>query len=254
MTQERFNMFIREYLKKNSKEVLPTTVIIIKPFLVTKPKLNILGLYYKEEDKNNYFVSTSSSTNAFEECIEAVIKEESLTQEAANSSTFSFVTYAGIDLESFYTKKKVLAAYNLTIIIPKVGKNGKVAIVDFAKSDKFKNNKILLNSEFLYGDMQECAEQFKLVKMLTNTLQTKWEQKDSISTLKQVCKGLNISEQTMFSWKKKNPQMFKAMLDGYFFSKIENILEFLVEVPNIQKNTWACDEVSLVDEVAAEGE
>ena len=250
MTQERFEYFIKEYLKEYSKELpITMTTAPIKPFLITKGNVHILGFYYKEEKEDNYLITTTVPTNAFEECIEAIAKEEGMKQDEVNKSTFSFVRYEGLDLESFYGKKKILAAYKLTIVVPKASKSGKIAVANFAKSEKFANNKILLKSEILYSNMQECAEQFKMVKMIINALQKKWKTKDSISTFKEVCKALNLSEQTMFSWKKKNPQVFKAMLDGYFFSKIENVLEFLVEVPNIQKNTWNCDETtSLFDE------
>ena len=250
MTQERFEYFIKEYLKEYDKD-LPVTMVTapIKPFLATKDNAHILGFYYKEAKQDNYLITTTTPTNAFEECIEAIAKEEGDGPNNINKFTFSFVRYEGLDLESFYGRKKVLQSYVLTIVIPKADKNGKINIADFAKSEKFANNKILLKGEILYSDMQECSEQFKMVKMIVNALQQKWKTKDSISTLKEVCKSLNLSEQTMFSWKKKNPQVFKAMLDGYFFSKVENILEFLVEVPNIQKNTWNCDKTtSLIDD------
>ena len=38
---------------------------------------------------------------------------------------------------------------------------------------------------------------------------------------REVYETLGLSEQTFYSWKKKNPKLFEAVLDGHAFSKIK---------------------------------
>lgn len=239
MNEERFEIFLKDYYDNQNKYFNEEELDLIKPFIFKLKGIFVAGNYYKENYKNIFFITLKN--NAYKEHIEAVVKQEEMSEDVLLKTTFYLVSYKGINPESIYTLNGIFTEYLLITIVPKkIAKGGKYHLQFEEKTDI--NNKLLLKSKYLYKDMRECAENFKFVKRLINILAEKYAKKDSLDILKNICEGLNVSEQTMYSWKRKNKNIFKAMKDGYFFTNIEEILRILSIVPIIQKDTWNYDE------------
>lgn len=63
----------------------------------------------------------------------------------------------------------------------------------------------------------------------------KYEAGKTLKNMKQVYTALNMSEQTFYSWQKKNPEAFQALIDGYLFQSIKEEIEDIVSTLKYQK-------------------
>jgi hypothetical protein len=81
-----------------------------------------------------------------------------------------------------------------------------------------------------------------MLKLFVNSLKKKHAKRKDPDTLKSIYKDLGMNEQTFFSWKKKNPKAFQALIDGHFYNEIKEIIDCIVTFPDIQRETWNTDE------------
>ena len=231
MTEERFEIFLEDYNKdkKVSKSMQP-----LQPFVFKFDNVFVGGMYYKESDKNNYFITLKN--NAYKEHIKAVVKQENINDDELLKTTFSLVEYEGVSLNTLYTKRGVLAEYRVILFKIEKSKKGKIKIVNI------KDDILILKSKYMYRNMKECAEEFEMVKPFINSLANKYTNR-KLANVKNVCLELGENEQVFLSCKSKKEGICKTILDGYFYSSIENIIVCLSSLPELQAQTWNCDEV-----------
>ena len=58
------------------------------------------------------------------------------------------------------------------------------------------------------------------------------------SLLLVIYKHYGLNEQTFYSWKKKNPAVFEAICDAYFYKDIKKIINALSEMPSLCSENW----------------
>ena len=74
--------------------------------------------------------------------------------------------------------------------------------------------------------MSESKELEKAIKKKVESLCVNLNSCDKDDfKLRHVYLNLNLSEQTFFSWKKKNPEVFQALVNGYKFQQVLEIVE-----------------------------
>ena len=137
MTEENFKNFLKDLGKKYDLLFNP-----MKSFLFNSNGVLLSGWYYKESDNNNYYVTLKS--NAYESHIEAIAKQENISDKDLLNTTFSLINYEGANENSLYTKGDVYAQYRLIIIHPKKVKDCKVSKFDYVQNKNLKNNILLL--------------------------------------------------------------------------------------------------------------
>ena len=237
MREERFEIFLKYYYGVGYNPTLNP----MKPFLFNSNGILFGGWYYKNSDKNNFYITFKNKD--YKEHIEAIVKQENIKDEDLLNTTFSLLRYEGACKKSLYTKGEVYSQYRLIIIHPTKVKSGKILKFEYVQDKNLENNVLLLKSKYLYRDMEECAKDFEMVKLFLNTLVKKYKNKNSIDNLKKICADLELSEQTLFSWKKKNPKVYEAMINGHFYEKISETIDCLSSIPSIQKGTWNCNQL-----------
>lgn len=233
MTNERFHLFLKEYF--NDK----VDYFKFKPLILNSNGVLLPASSYLEEDQKEIFISLES--NSYEKHIEAALQAHNLTEDHS-SYIFNLISWQGTS--GAYSFEQVKAKYHsISIKIDKF-ENGTVKSFSYTKSsdNRWNNGFILLTSECLYRNLEECHKNFHMLKLFVNSLKEKHSKRNSLDTLVKVYTDLEMNEQTFFSWKKKNPKAFQALIDGHFYREIKEIIDCMVTFPDIQKETWNTNE------------
>ena len=84
--------------------------------------------------------------------------------------------------------------------------------------------------------MEKQNKQLELVKeqILESISQKFFNISDDFQS-KDICEHLNLSEQTFFAWKRKNPIMVKTLIDGYRYKIVIDELKELCSIVQTQK-------------------
>lgn len=235
-----FEKFLKSYIKDYDYMKL-SAVVTNSNFSKRKNAYHYYSLVENEKIEflinqvDGWVATQGSPINFFERIIEAIIIQEHISEDVLKKCSFVVITRDGIAEEDYFNKdknQKPKARFERTQM--HIEDDKKKRNYFFAPPEK--ERYIFLEMDCLYDGIDDCNRNYNIVKLFLNSLTKKIENRDE--SLKNIYAALNLSEQTFYSWKKKNPEMFKALVDGYFFGNIKEIVRCLSEIPSLQRETW----------------
>lgn len=233
-----FERFLQGYLKNEYNSSKLNATIIKHGFI----KFNAYHYYIREYKKDFFEIMINqiddwtaiqgSPINFAEKIVESIITDHSMQN--LNNIKFTIITRDGIKESDYHDfvknqKSKSIAKFQRHII------SNFTEIKDC--KDFNENQYIYIDSDILYNSLEKCHHDFVMIQLFLNSLKKKFDAQDA--NQKHIHEYYELSEQTFYSWKKKNPKLFQAILDGYFYKDVKDIVYCLSTMQELLSETWA---------------
>lgn len=232
-----FERFLQGYLKDkyNYNDLNATTI------MHHNRRFNAYH-YYMREYKKGFFevminqvdewsATQGSPINFAEKIVESIVKDQNIKN--LNNVKFTIITRDGIkesDYHDFINNKQNKA----------IAKFQRHRVSNFTEIEDCKDfneeQYIYVDINILYNTLEACHHDLVMIQLFLNSLKKKFDVKDG--NQKNIHEYYELSEQTFYSWKKKNPKLFDAILDGYFYKDIKDIVSCLSTMQELMGETW----------------
>jgi hypothetical protein len=199
--------------------------------------------YYIREYKRGYFEiminqvddwssNQGSAINNAKKIVNSIASDKKIHD--FKNIKFTIITREGIKNESFEDMvsnktQKSLAKFERHIISN---------FTDIQDNPDFLEDKyIFLDIDILYNSLSYCHRDLVMIQLFLNSLKKKFDLKSD--NQKDIYRFYDLSEQTFYNWKKKNPKLFDSIVDGYFYKDIKEIVSCLSSMQNLMSENWS---------------
>ncbi len=234
-----FELFLRSFLKEDYEfQMLSATTIKhggrrkAFHYYINESREGIVEIMINQIDE--WVSEQGGAVNNYESLVENILDE--LGIEDAKNVSFTVIIRDGIKEDDYFTirenkEHKPTARFQRLQI-------GMKNIAKFT-GDRY----IYVDLDIMYKDIKDCNREFNMVKLFLNSLQKK-VRGDMLSarSQKDIYEHYELSEQTFYSWKKKNPAVFEAICDGYLYKDIKEIVNALADMPSLCNENWGTHE------------
>ena len=238
---EMFELFLKAHLKdKYDYRKLNATTLLLdgsrRAYHYYVDEDNPLGTEIMINQIDEWVINQGGAINRYEDLVANIIEEHKI--QVSPNVFFTVISRDGIGKEDFLSllyneEHKPKARFQRTQMFME-----KEGITRFTGEQY-----IYVDLDIMYTGIEACDREFNMVKLFLNSLRKKMEAKTlSTSSLKEIYTYYNLNEQTFYSWKRKNPAVFEAICDAYFYKEIKEIISALVEIPSMCKETWGTRE------------